>query len=563
MFAINKDVYDDRARSVMRLRGLIAHDSSLEATLEHLIDRICEIDGALGGVDSMRFREALSNLIGDGVIILGTPILQNIGPGSGSAAGCTVLRPWNDSNMRRGSELLARASMMLSDATGIGFDLSALSHPSDALVSLNEHLGRVNEVLVGRSKRPVASMATIRDDHADLVSFIRSKRNVDFSHWRLTISVFVSDALILAAEQDQMWALRDKSGYVVSEMRARKVLREIAESAHYCGEPGVLFRDRLEADNATPAWNYVSTAPCAELAMAEGEACHFSYLNLGKLVTDGQLDLDRFEAAASCCTRMLDAATEFTIQGRGDLLKLVSEKRRIGVGITGFADFLIKMRVDYRTPRARELAAEIAENLDYFTKRASVDLAQQRGPFQAIASSRYVDVQWVRRKLHGKKLQVQQSKWDSLVSDILTHGIRNSSTTSMPPSGTSSEIVGVSKSLEPYLTLRDTQGVLHKIFRDLQENPKWGEDALAQDARLLALPYVSLAKDIEPLSHVAIQAAFQSFVDDGISKTINMANACTADEVYDLLFLAFRHGLKGLSVFRDGCLSEREASNAI
>lgn len=347
-------------------------------------------------------------------------------------------------------------------------------------------------------------------------------------------------------------------------MAARQVLREIANSAHYCGEPGVLFRDRSEVDNPTPGWNYVSTAPCAELAMAEGEACHFSYLNVGKLVDGNWLDLAMFETAATCITRMLDAATEFTIRGRGDLLNLVKEKRRIGVGITGFADLLINLRINYGSHRAAEIAAEIAEYLDLFTKRASVELARQRGPFPAIATSRYADEQWVRRKLRGKRPCIDEGRWSALVSDILKHGVRNSSTTSMPPSGTSSAIVGISNSLEPYLSLRDVHGALHKIFRGLDPGIV-RVDSCAQsiDERLLALPFIALAKDIGPLSHLAVQAAFQSFLDDGISKTVNLPTACTVGEVYDLLFSAFRYGLKGVSVFREGCLLERNVGHAL
>lgn len=547
----------DRSRAVMQDRGLLMPGLCVGETFRRLIKEICRIDADLGGDKTADFGARLGALIRDGVVVLGTPLLQNIGRGSLSAAACTVLRPLDDSQFAADSGLLRISAALLGDATGIGFDLSALARPDLSLTQLNAHLVEIDQTLRAANKRPVASMATLRDDHPQIVSFLRAKRDVDFADWRLNISMFASDAFFAAVDADAVWPLRDGDGRVVEMLPARNLLREVAASAHYCGDPGLLFRDRMERDNPTPQWSYVSTAPCAELAMAQGDACHFSYVNVGALVRDGVLDHALFEEAATCLVRMLDAATEVTVRGRGDALWLVAQKRRIGVGITGFADLLLRLRLPYDSHGAAAIAAELAEALEFYTKRASVALARDRGAFPAIAESRYRDRAWVGRKLEGKLLKIGRDRWDALIDDILRHGVRNASTTSMPPSGTSSEIVGASKSLEPYLSLRDREGALFEAFREFAPASCADEAQADCDEALLALPFVALAQDIEPLSHLAIQAGFQSFLDDGISKTVNLDRDCIIDDVFELLRDAYRYGVKGVAVFRDDCLIER------
>ncbi|AFK57081.1 putative B12-dependent ribonucleoside-diphosphate/-triphosphate reductase (nrdJ-like) (plasmid) [Tistrella mobilis KA081020-065] len=401
-------------------------------------------------------------------------------------------------------------------------------------------------------------MATLRDDHPRIRAFLRAKRNVDFAEWRLNISMLASDAFFQAVEVDKAWELRDCSGNVVEILSARDLLREIAVSAHYCGDPGVLFRDRLERDNPTPQWPYVSTAPCAELAMAQGDACHFSYINVSNLVRGDALDMALLGEVAALLVRMLDAVTEVTVRGRSDALPLVAQKRRIGIGITGFADLLLHLHLPYDSHATAILAAEIAEVLDFHTKRASVALAAERGAFPAIAESRFRDRSWVARKLEGKLLRIDRDQWNALIDDIMRYGVRNASTTSMPPSGTSSEIAGISKSLEPYISLRDRDGMLFKVFRDLKLVQDKDDDENRYDDRLRKLPFVSLAQDIKPLFHLMVQARFQSFLDDGISKTINLDQNCTVDAVFELFRDAYRCGVKGLTVFRDNCLVDRD-----
>jgi ribonucleoside-diphosphate reductase alpha chain len=560
---LDQNMYNSDAEKIMRQRGIINNDETIEDVLYHTIDTLSEIDFQLGQYGNDDFRLTLTELIGKGIIVLGTPLLKNIRSSNSSAAACTVLKLPAGRHFPNNSELLQLSNLMFDDATGVGFDFSDLDHPTETLLLLNDYLNAINNDLQSQKKRPVASMATIRNDHPEVLQFIRCKRDVDFSVWRVNISVFVCEDLFRVAEQDGDWYLRNKTGETIATIKASVLLMEIADCAHYCGEPGILFKDRLDVDNPTPQWNYISTAPCAELAMAEGDACHFSYINIGKLVNGSQLDMELFIRAATCLTRLLDAATECTVRGRGDILWLVKEKRRIGVGITGFADLLMKLKINYDSDEAQQIAGQIAESLDFYTKKESVALAQARGVFPSYENSQYKNRKWLQRKLGEKALHIPRETWEILFDDILAYGIRNASTTSMPPTGTSSEIVGVSKSLEPYFSFRNVYGNTYKVFTDFFNETALEEPLGSEYAYLKEYPYIKLAGDIAPIMHIRIQSMFQSFLDDGVSKTINLSNRTSREEIYQLLFNAYNYKLKGITVFRDNCLNERKIKHAL
>ncbi len=199
--------------------------------------------------------------------------------------------------------------------------------------------------------------------------------------------------------------------------------------------------------------------------MAPGEACQFSYVNLARFAKDGEFNQKKFCKTVEVLTRLLDASVEYTIQNANDdlVLPLVRMKRRIGVGITGFADLLIQLGIPYDDERAVLLASKISELLDYHSKKMSVELALCRGAFPAYAKSRYKDQDWVRRKHHKMTGVIEEELWNELYKKILNKGVRHASTTSMPPTGTSSTIANSSKSLEPHFALKDHLGRVHNV----------------------------------------------------------------------------------------------------
>ena len=569
---LNRSIYNSLSETIMKKRGILRESETIDDALNRVLSAMIAIDRELNGdtIDEA-FEEKLIELVGDGSLIIGTPILTNAGRASQVTAACTVL-PIKLKDGKADYDFFSlRSYDMLGSALGTGYDLSTIDDPVEALIQFNQILNTIDIEFKKKNKRPVASMATLRADHPKILEFIRAKRNVDFFQWRFNISIFLTDTLISAAQSKQMWQLKDKHGIVVGEINAAVLMDEIAQCAHYCGEPGVLFKDRLEQDNPTPQWTYQSTAPCAEIAMAAGDACQFSYLNLANFVSDSSFNIEKFAEAVHILTRFLDSSVEYTLKNQleaGLDLPLVYQKRRIGVGITGFADLLIKLEIPYDDSKAILLAEKISELLDFHSKLSSIELAKARGKFPSYDNSRYLDPKWIRRKSSKMTGVIPSESWDVLYADILQYGIRHATTTAMPPTGTSSTIANISKSLEPHFSFKDYSGEIISIITDVVKKifvPEQHTDVLAQLDRdgifseeiCLQKPFLKTACQIDPSAHIAIQAGFQRFLDDSISKTVNLDQTTTVEEVLDIIYQSYEMGLKGLAVFRNNCLSER------
>ncbi|MEU5781367.1 hypothetical protein [Micromonospora lupini] len=556
----------------MRQRGVLRGSERTADAIIRAKRALLDIDEKLNGGPDPEFRKRIDSYVERGILVFGTALLANAGDGEdNTTASCTVLRLPATS---RSVDLAAFAHVSydaLSRAIGTGYDLSELDRPDVALGALNSTLDRIDGDLRTRERRPVASMATLRVDHPRIRDFIRAKRHVDFAEWRINLSVFVTEELFAAAARGGDFPLVDQHGRRVASIGAAQLIDEIAESAHYCGEPGILFKDRIDGDNPTPQWPYLSTAPCAEVAMAEGEACHFGYVNVAAAAHEGQLDTALYLTAVRAVSRILDAAVELTVRnGGGDLFPLVGQKRRIGVGLTGFADLLISLRISYDSPEAVALARALAEMADFASKAESVLLARQRGPFPAYWESRYRDPAWLRRKVKRSSGAVAAKDWEALFEAAGRHGLRHAATTAMPPAETPSAIVGSSTSLEPHLSLLDATGQVPpvaraELVRQLGtaavlriESDLRGADSTGADVVDLP-PYLRSAGQIPPRAHLAVQAGFQSFLDESLSKTVNLPHSATVADVRDMLWMSYETDLKGLSVFRDDCLATRSS----
>lgn len=577
-------LYDAQARTLMAKRGIMRPGESIESVFTRVANTLLEVDQELnqGRPDSL-FASDVKELIEDKTIAFGTPILANVGrEESPTTAACTVL----PLPVRQGLLLLEEFKMasqeVLEDAVGTGYDLSDLENPVDSLKQMNGFLNELNASLIARQKRPVASMATLRMDHPKILEFIVAKRNEDFSKWRLNLSVFITEDLFTKSKNHGSIDLVDHEGAVVGQLSAQTLLDTIEDCAHYCGEPGILFRDRFEADNPTPQLKYLSTAPCAEVAMSANEVCQFSYVNLTDLIEESGekpvADFSKIQKAAQVLTRLLDAATQITIDN--DLLgrDKIGAKRRIGVGITGFAGMLINLRIPYDSPEAVLLAKQISELIDFATKKESVSLAGQRGAFPMYKQSRFTDREWVKRKIKKTTGLISIKDWETLFDDISRIGIRHATTTAFPPTGTSSRIVNTTTSFEPALFL--TRGMSKKRTSVSQEEMydfvarsimrSMGPDfenvlaLVAQNGGVVpdfllrqAGNILAVARQISAHAHMNIQAAFLQFADESGAKTINLPQSTTIEEMHTIFQNAYNLGLKGLTVFRENALEER------
>lgn len=349
--------YVAKASEYLRIRGLeTARDRSMDELSREFAARIAATNRAFDGADQ-DFEERLAEAIVTGRIVPGTPLWRRILSDqveAGSVGGaCTVV-----SYSKFGSK--ERVLEALASGAGVGVDMSEEQDPVGALQSLNEDILQLDHRLRADSRRPVACMATLSSRHPRVLEFMSMKRNADFMNWRFNISVRVSD---YEAERDDL-------------------VKDFAKNAHYCGEPGVLFWDRVDLMTATPTLRPESTAPCAEVALAEGEQCMFGYLNLVAYVHNGQSDFELLEQDASLTARMLDNATQICLDA-ADHRPSWWQTRRTGVGAMGYADACIATGVRYGSTEAVAFARQAAARLFVGASRESVRMAQERGPFRS------------------------------------------------------------------------------------------------------------------------------------------------------------------------------------
>lgn len=549
-----KEYSDPQIVTLMRQRGIIRLDESVADVFQRVVGTLITKDAQLDGRDSLdlEFIEHTRELVEQRTIAFGTPILAGVGRNKETSSACTVIDVPERSGKVSWHSLTSHMTNMLSAGLGTGIDLSELDEPAKVLTELNEYIDELNIKLIQDQRRPVACMATLRADHPRILDFIRVKKNADFSRWHFNVSVWVQESHFSHDEDSEL-------------------LDEIVESAHFCAEPGILFFDRHQRDNPTPNWKYSSVAPCGELAMASGEACQFSYINLTHLVKkvgkSYTFDWEVFSKTARVLTRLLDASVQMSGEYHSLRLDRVLAKRRIGIGVTGFAGLLINLNIPYASPAATLLASQISETLDYYTKIESVELAKRRGSFPIFQQSLYAQPKWVARKLERTSGVIDEKSWKQLNQEISTRGIRHASTTSFAPTGTSSRIVQATPQFEPCYNLEQVL-IDHKLrarLVDLISPTEYNtikQQLLENDSSVHKMfnesHVLATARQIHYTHHIAIQAAFQSFADDATSKTINLPNEASVDDVKNAMFLAFEKQLKGLTIFRDGCLDERD-----
>ncbi len=490
-----------------------------------------------------QFAISLGEQMDSGKIVFSTPIMTNAYKAEQRPLSACTVPPVD----LRGSlqDVKKTVDIYHQEAMGTGFDLTQVDDPVKVLLFLNEVATSGAES--GREDRPVGNMATCRVDHPKILEFIKSKADRPDVNWKFNISVDLPDSFWHAVENDEIWHLSDGT-----EIKATELLHEIAVSAHGCADPGIICLDRLNADNPTPNVGlYTSTAPCAEVGLIPGETCQFGYLNLAKFIDTKSRSINYAGLAESTwlLTRSLDNAMELSISRYTirESANVMSQKRKIGVGVCGLADMLVHLGIPYDSGSARDLCRDIVSFINYQTKVASHNLAKTRGSFGAMNSilkTRYHENPGFIEQKYGalKTNTVSSQDWVQLGAEIReTRMLRNSSTVSLPPTGRSGLVVSASTGVEPLFTLI-SDGKIHPAL--LVQLKKYGvadeitisriyETGSCQDA---ALPdeiksVFRTATEINPSGHLKMVSAILPCVDESISKTMNLPNEATVEEV--------------------------------
>ena len=503
-----------------------------------------------------------------------SPTLVNAGTGRGCLSACFVVTP--DDNMESIMEVAHDAAMIEKWGGGIGFGFSKLRPRNDMIKTTHGHAcgpiavmklySAVGATLTQGAFRLGAHMGQLRDSHPDIREFITCKDSDDTLQ-NFNISVQITDAFMEAVRDDADWPLinpRDEGSgptdVVVETVRAQDLWNEIAQSAWRTGDPGVVFMDRVWETAPNPQLGRIETSnPCGEEFLENYGNCCLGSINLDAHVVDGDFDWKSLEETVRTSVRFLDDVINVNTFPLPKLREVNLATRRIGLGIMGWADALVRMNIPYDSQEALDLADKLGGFIERTAWDASANLALEREPFPEYERSAL--------KERGRP------------------PVRNSSVITIAPTGTISRLAGCSSGIEPHFALAWWSNVLWKdhegsssrlldapvsiteslraelgsdarvrqVLEQITENPEGAESILKDHGLNPAIYRTSMA--ISPEAHVRMQAAWQKHVTNSVSKTINLPNSATVDEVREAYELAWETGCKAVTVYRDGSKS--------
>ena len=558
----------ENARAVLERRYLIRDEQGQPTeTVEELFHRVADAIAAADthfdpqadtAATAASFYQLMTNLD----FLPNSPTLMNAGRPLGQLSACFVL-PVADS-MEDIFDAIKNAALIHKSGGGTGFSFSRLRAKGSTVnstggvasgpISFMKVFNAATEAVKQGGTRRGANMGILRVDHPDIMDFITCKNDTK-EITNFNISVGLTEAFMAAVESGGEYDLVDPaSKKITGRLNARAVFESIVDSAWRTGEPGIIFLDRLNRDNPCPGQGEIeSTNPCGEQPLLPYEACNLGSINLvnhlKKVGAGWALDEEKLEKTIRNAVHFLDNVIEVNQYPLPEIDQMTRSTRKIGLGVMGFADMLLYMGVPYNSDEGVELAREIMDTVNTIGHRASEELAEVRGPFPLFSESIYQD---------GRPL-------------------RNATVTTIAPTGTLSIIAGVSSGVEPvfaYAYIRNVMDNTHlietnQILKDkLVEAGIYSEELMKQIVEKGSLAHVDgipeeikrvfvCAHDVSPIWHVKMQAAFQEYTDNAVSKTVNFPNSATKEEVAEVYRLAFTLGCKGTTIYRDGSRNEQ------
>ncbi|MCW4054484.1 MAG: adenosylcobalamin-dependent ribonucleoside-diphosphate reductase [Candidatus Bathyarchaeota archaeon] len=488
-----------------------------------------------------------------------TPTLFNAGTNMGQLSACFVL-PVHDS---LDSVFTTLKDMALIEKTGggVGFNFSTLRPKGDIVrstkgvasgpVSFMRIFDAATEVIKAGGKRRGAMMGILRVDHPDVLEFITAKQNPTLLS-NFNVSVAVTDDFMEATTSDQeYWLVNPRNGEKVKQHKAREVWNLMARSAWASGDPGVVFIDEINRHNPTPEVGRIeSTNPCGEQPLLPYESCNLGSINLSRMLEDGKVNWSKLRETVRNAVHFLDNVVDTNAYPLKETANITRANRKIGLGVMGFADMLIMMGVPYDSEEALNLAQQVMGFIEEEAHKKSTEIAEARGSFT----------------------NFERSIWKDRCN-----AFRNATVTTVAPTGTISIIAGCSSGIEPLFAVSFMRNVLggarlfetNVLFEEVAKaRGFYSANLLEEVARTGSVQKIAdvpddvkrlfvTALDIDPAWHVKMQAAFQRFTDNAVSKTVNLPFEAEVEVVREIYDLAWRLKCKGVTVFRYGSKPEQ------
>ncbi len=531
---------------------------------------------------SDRFYDAITNC----QFMPNSPTLMNAGRELGQLAACFVL-PIEDS-LEGIFETIKNTALIHQSGGGTGFSFSRLRPKNDVVhstmgissgpVSFMEVFNAATEAVKQGGTRRGANMGILRVDHPDILEFIDCKADNNKLN-NFNISVAITDKFMEAYFNNKDYDLvNPHTKKTTGKLNAKFVFDKIVDSAWRNGEPGIVFIDTMNYDNPTPQIGAIeSTNPCGEVPLLPYEACNLGSINLNKMVKENNdgtcsVDWDLLAKTTRTAIRFLDNIITINKYPLPQIAEMVNNNRKIGLGIMGWADMLMKIGISYASEQGTKLASQIIEFIDYESKCESIELSKERGRFANFKGSIYDSEHYLYNKYKDKSAgKISDEQWKELDNKIKKFGIRNATTTCIAPTGTISMIAGASGGIEPLfglvfsrLILDNTEMLeINPIFKNYMiKHNLYSEELMKKIAIDGSIAHINnipenvkkifvTAHDVTPYWHVKMQAAFQLHTDNAVSKTVNFVESATRDDIKETYILAYKSHLKGITVYRN------------
>ena len=554
-----KAQFSDNALRVLEKRYLRKDDiGEITETPEDMLWRVATSVAAAEanyGGDPEEWAVKFYNMMASLEFLPNSPTLMNAGLPSGQLSACFVL-PIGDS-MEDIFYSLSATALVHKSGGGTGFNFSSVRPAGDRVrstsgvasgpISFMELFDHTTEVVKQGGTRRGANMGILDASHPDIFDFIKVK-TTGGKLTNFNISVGITDAFMEALRDDSGWDLiNPRTGEVAKTIRAAELWELLIESAWKTGDPGIIFLDRLEAGNTVPnSGTLHSTNPCGEQPLLPFESCNLASINLVRMADKrGKMNWEHLEETVRSSVRFLDNVIDCNNYPLEKIGEMTRANRKIGLGVMGWAELLFARGIRYGSRESLELAEKVMSFVQRIGHEESEALAGQRGSFP---------------------------NWSGSVWEERGRPMRNATVTTIAPTGTISLIAECSSGIEPVFALafrrkafdNDTllyiNGYLEEALAKIGESSSSILEQVISEGTLnnsnvprqLKEVFVT-AHDIHYRDHVAMQAAFQKYTDNAVSKTVNLPNSATVDDVKQAYLLSFNNGCKGITIYRDRC----------
>ncbi|MEA3428184.1 MAG: vitamin B12-dependent ribonucleotide reductase [Thermodesulfobacteriota bacterium] len=555
---------DLKGKIIETPEDMIARVAATIASVDKIFDPKADVD---------KTERIFLKLLSNKWFLPNSPTLMNAGRPLGQLAACFVL-PVEDS-IESIFETLKHTAMIHKSGGGTGFSFSRVRPENDMVlstagvssgpVSFMSIFDVATETVKQGGVRRGANIGVLRADHPDIEAFINSKDDpLVLNNFNLSVSIskIFMDALKKDSDYD---LINPRTNRAVKQVSAKKIFDMIVASAWQTGEPGVIFIDRINQDNPTPhLGNIEATNPCGEQPLLPYESCTLGSINLSKMLIKNTLDLNRLKRTVHHAVHFLDNVIDANKYPLARIEKMSKGTRKIGLGVMGFADMLIKMGLPYDSEKAVTQAKKVISLISEESKKATAALAKKRGNFPYYK--------------------------ESVFDNPSTPYMRNATTTTIAPTGTISIIADTSSGIEPIFAVAYARHVLngkflpeiHPLFIKIARKERFYSKKLfaeiAKTGSIQSLDSVPdhikrlfrTSHDISTKWHLKIQAAFQKYSDNAVSKTVNFPADATKEDIKKVYLSAYKTGCKGITIYRYGSrnhqvlsfgMEERESAN--